>query len=580
MNPAARGWRIAAVAMLVGLLACALGIARAFATSGARSPGQDVAGAIGLMLTAGWDANSRPFSNVERGQLNTLYEPGGHRPIWVDESGRPSRDARAALALLSDAAGEGLDPVDYTARAIEGQMAALETGRGQPQDIAAFDLALSVNTLRYLRGLHAGRIDPRAIGFRLAARVDDHDFASLLREALTRHRIDELATELTPPLALYRGLRGMLARYRALAARDTIEPLPRFSATVRPGDVSAELVGPLHQRLVALGDLPADAPVAADGAGYAGALVEGMKHFQLRHGLQADGVIGRDTQAALQVPLEWRVRQIELALERLRWLPHLGENRFLAVNIPMFQVWGWDLIPANGAPSFGMGVIVGRALNTQTPVFVEEMRYVIFRPYWNIPPSILRHEILPALQRDADYLARHQMEIVSGQGDDARPVRSNAESIARLRQGTYRVRQRPGPTNALGLVKFVFPNDANVYLHGTPAPQLFRQSRRDFSHGCVRVEDPVALAEWALKDQPEWDRDRILEAMHANQPRRVNLTRPIQVILFYVTAVVMPEDGTLRFADDIYGHDVRLDRALSHRPPPFAGSETPSPSSR
>ena len=221
-------------------------------------------------------------------------------------------------------------------------------------------------------------------------------------------------------------------------------------------------------------------------------------------------------------------------------------------------------MPRDGAPSAGMGVIVGRALNTRTPVFVEEMPYIIFRPYWNVPRSIARQEIVPALQRDPAYLRREDMEIVSGQGDDARVVALSAESIALLRQGTLRVRQRPGPKNSLGSVKFVFPNDDNVYLHGTPALQLFSRSRRDFSHGCVRVEDPVALAAWALKDQPEWTQERILAAMNANRPLQVNLPRPIQVILFYVTAVV--EDGTMRFAEDIYGHDAKLDRALARRP--------------
>jgi murein L,D-transpeptidase YcbB/YkuD len=214
-----------------------------------------------------------------------------------------------------------------------------------------------------------------------------------------------------------------------------------------------------------------------------------------------------------------------------------------------------------------MGVIVGRALNTQTPVFAEEMRYLIFRPYWNVPSSILRKEILPTLARDPDYLRRQDMEIVSGPGDDARPVAMSEESMAGLRRGTLRVRQRPGPKNSLGLVKFVFPNDLDVYMHGTPTPQLFGRARRDFSHGCVRVEDPIALAQWALQDQPQWTRDRILDAMHATGSQRVSLTRPIQVILFYVTAVVMPEDGTIRFAEDIYGHDAKLDRALAKRQP-------------
>ena len=207
-------------------------------------------------------------------------------------------------------------------------------------------------------------------------------------------------------------------------------------------------------------------------------------------------------------------------------------------------------------------MIVGRALNTQTPVFVEQLQEVVFRPYWNVPRSIARHEILPIIERDPDYLRRQDMEIVRGPGDDARAVAGTAENIALLRQGALRVRQRPGSRNALGLVKFVFPNNENVYMHGTPAPALFRRSRRDFSHGCVRVEDPAALAAWALADRPEWTRDRIDAAMTGSQSVRVKLVRPIQVILFYTTAAVMPEDGTIRFTEDIYLHDARLGRAL------------------
>ncbi len=527
-----------------------------------------MAEAVRAILAFGDDDPANPAlgapTPAERKQLAALYETERHAPLWVDAAGRPSRDARDALALLDGAAVEGLDPADYRASILDGLAAALEaTPAPQVSDIAVFDAPLSLSTLRYFRDLHIGRVDPRAIGFRMTAAADDDDFVAVLRAAITNHRVTEAAAELAPPFALYRGLRSMLARYRTLAADSTLESLPPPTAAVRPGKPYAGLRA-LHDRLVALGDVPADVP---ESLVYEGALVEGVKRFQIRHGLEADGVLGKGTQAALDVPLSWRVRQIELALERLRWLSHVAEDRLLAVNIPMFRLWVWDSMPRDGAPSFGMGVIVGRALNTQTPVFVEEMRYIIFRPYWNIPPSILRHEILPALERDPDYLRREDMEIVSGPGDDARPVALTPESLAPLRQGRLRVRQRPGPKNALGLVKFVFPNDENVYLHGTPAPQLFSRPRRDFSHGCVRVEDPVALAEWALKDQPEWTRDRILEAMEGSKSRRVNLTRPIQVILFYITAVVMPEDGTIRFAEDIYGHDAKLDRALASRRP-------------
>jgi L,D-transpeptidase YcbB len=484
--------------------------------------------------------------------------------IWVDTDGFPTQDAREALALVRNAADEGLDPADYDSARLDSLATALRAEpRPSARDAATFDAALSGALVRYLRHLHSGRVDPRTAGFHLSLPVDEHDFAAILRTAVASHRLSETVAGFTPPFAAYRELRSMLARYRALAADPSLERPPAFLATVRPGDSYTDLQALRHQ-LVALGDLP-DLSTQWEPPVYAGQLVEGVKHFQVRHGLEPDGVLGRSTQAALRVPLATRVRQIELSLERLRWLPHPGEERFVAVNIPMFRLWAWDSIPPDGTPSFDMGVIVGRALDTQTPVFVDEMRAVIFKPYWNIPSSILRLEILPALERDPDYLRRQNMEIVSGPGDDARPVPATAENVAGLRQGRLRVRQRPGPNNALGLVKFVFSNDENIYMHGTPAMELFSRSRRDFSHGCVRLEDPVALAEWVLNDQPEWTQEGILAAMHGNNTRRVNLPKPIQVILFYITAVVMPGDGTIRFAEDIYRHDARLEKALGLR---------------
>jgi murein L,D-transpeptidase YcbB/YkuD len=511
-----------------------------------------------------------------RTELAALYDAVGSRPLWVDETGHPSADAHEALRLLSGAATDALDPADYEAPALAGKAAVLEKAPSPTaSSVADFDTGLSEGTLRYLRHLHTGRIDPRAIGFRMTASRDAHDFAELLRSAVAGHRVRHLATELAPPLVLYRNLREMLRRYRDLAADSALARNRVPDRTVRPGDSAADL-GSLFELLGRLGDLSASPPVPLSET-YDEPLVGAVKRFQQRHGLEADGIVGAATRAALSVPLTDRVRQIELALERLRWLPHLDPERFVAVNIPMFQLWVWDAIPANGAPSFGMNVIVGRSLNRQTPVFVERMDSIVFRPYWNVPSSIVRGEILPAIARDPTYLERHDMEIVSGQGDNARIEPAMADSIAQLQQGRLRVRQRPGPRNSLGTVKFVFPNDANVYLHSTPAPELFRQSRRDFSHGCVRVEDPVALAEWALKSENGWTRDRIVAAMDAPRPLHVKLTRPIQVILFYITAAVMPDDGSIHFAQDIYGHDARLDRALRRSAMAFPATRARSP---
>jgi murein L,D-transpeptidase YcbB/YkuD len=215
-----------------------------------------------------------------------------------------------------------------------------------------------------------------------------------------------------------------------------------------------------------------------------------------------------------------------------------------------------------------MRAIVGRALRTETPVFVAMLESVVFRPYWNVPRSILLKEILPAAERDRDLAQRTDYEVVTASGDPPEVVPIGPGTIDGLRRGTLRLRQRPGPANALGLVKFVFPNDADVYLHGTPAVELFAHARRDFSHGCIRVEDPAALAEWVLRDEAGWDGHRIASAMAGPASSSVQLSRPIRVVLHYTTAAVLPEDGSLHFADDIYRHDAALEQALARRPRP------------
>jgi L,D-transpeptidase YcbB len=522
----------------------------------------DAASALRAIVNSAADLPSLRLTTAEQRELIALYGGGAQQPLWVDGSGRIGRNGRDAMTLLNAAANDGLDPSDYDVRGIAALASRLaDRSPVAAADIAAFDVGLSVNTLRFLADLHLGRVDPRAMRFRVPDR-QPHDFVTPLRAAIAAYRVPALAAEFAPSIPLYAQLRDALGRYRALAADPTIDPFALPAVTVRPGDPFVN-AGALSRRLVRLGDLTAadSDPVVAPL--YARRLVDGVKHFQQRHGLEPDGVLGTATRTALTVPLAWRARQIELALERLRWVPDIGDEPYLAVNIPMFRVWAIE--PGAATVPFSTEVIVGRALNTQTPVLVEDMEHVIFRPYWNVPPSIVRQEIMPAIRRNPDYLRRHDMEIVDGQSDNARVVPETPANLQRAEQGAFRIRQRPGPNNSLGLVKFVFPNDANVYMHGTPAQELFSRPRRDFSHGCIRVADPVGLAQWVLSDSPEWTRDRIVGAMNGREPLRVNLVRQIRVIIFYVTAVATPADGGVQFVEDIYRHDARLDAYLTRR---------------
>ncbi len=446
---------------------------------------------------------------------------------------------REARALLDAAASEGLDPVVYR------------------------DAAPDAAFLAFLHDLHVGRVRARDLGFGVTVPAPGESAVEQsLLDALAANRLSLAVERLRPPLAQYAQLREQLARYRRIAAETRWAALPAAPRKVEPGQSWAGTAA-LAERLSALGDLPPGGAVSE--ARYDGTLVGAVKRFQSRHGLEPDGVLGRATLAALEIAPAQRVRQIELAMERLRWLPARGGRPVIAINLPMFRLWAWAAEAPEATPSLAMDVIVGRAMRTQTPVFADEMTHLVFRPYWNVPRSILRQELLPALERDAGYLAAHDMEIVAGAGDDARTVGPSPEVLEALRVGTLRVRQKPGPKNSLGLAKFIFPNDDNVYLHGTPARELFARSRRDFSHGCVRVADPAALAEWLLREQPGWDRESIVAAMNGTRTQQVNLRAPVPVLLYYLTALVSPDDGSLHFADDLYGHDAALERRLAER---------------
>ncbi|CAL95616.1 L,D-transpeptidase family protein [Azoarcus olearius] len=487
----------------------------------------------------------------------------GVAPSWFAH-GRPVPAARQAVDILAAAAAEGLDPADYDAGALRAQLDAL--GRGTaPETQAAFDAALSAAMARYLGDVHRGRIDPRSVHAAYAGPAPEaFDADAYLRAALAEDRVEEAARAAVPPLPLYGALRTALAHYRTLAAGADAQaawslplPLPP-RRKLEPGQPYAGLAL-LARRLTLLGDLVADVPLPPR---YEGALVDAVKRFQLRHGLAADGVVGRGTLAELEVAPAARVRQIELTMERLRWTPLLQAPRMIVVNVPEFMLRAYEVRDGRIEVAARMKVIVGKALDTRTPLFAEDMRFIEFSPYWNVPPSIARAELVPRLRREPGYWNAQGFEFVAGDGT-ANPTLSTAGLDAVLR-GTLRIRQRPGPHNALGDIKFVFPNNDNIYLHHTPTPQLFARDRRDFSHGCIRVEAPVELARFVLRDQPEWDEARIREAMSAGSSKTIRVATPLPVLIAYGTAMVDAE-GHAHFFRDIYGHDQLLHDTLLRR---------------
>lgn len=487
--------------------------------------------------------------------LRVLYANEADGLFWF-EGGQPVPTLAGAVEALAQSGERGLDPDDYDADRLAAAFKSVATASAPEH--ALFDLAVSADLLRLLAAVRHGRVDPRTLSFDYDIAPRRLDAVAALREARDGRGVSATLDALEPPFQHYARGKAALELYRRLAAQGDaalVPTLPKGKTKVERG-AAWPGVPALRARLTQLGDLKAD---AATGDVYDDALFEAVKRFQARHVIDADGVVGKGTIEALNVPVRERERQIELALERMRWLPEMAGRPVIFVNVALYRLWATDT--ARTPEPLRMRVVVGQALDHRTPLFVEQMRYIVFRPYWNAPYSITVKEMVPRLRKDPGYLAKEDLEIVAGGEEDQTALPPTPENLAKLVAGRLHIRQKPGPHNALGLAKFIFPNTESVYMHGTPSQSLFARSRRDFSHGCIRLEDPKRLAEWVLKDQPEWTGARIEAAMKGERPQQVNLKEPMTVVLFYDTVHVNSE-GILHFAHDIYGHDRALDLAL------------------
>jgi L,D-transpeptidase YcbB len=479
---------------------------------------------------------------------------------WV-RGNRVTPQAVAMIQIFKQASLKGLNPDDYDASRWDGRLAKMQRAASPPSDagLVSFDLALTVCTMRYISALQIGRVNPQRLRFSFDADSTKYDLPGFIRsDVLPASDVNAVLVKLEPQYLGYQRAEAKLATYIKLASEGDGQPLPVPDKAVRPGKPyagMAQLVWRLHE----LGDLSTDYVPPAKATIYDGAVVEAVKRFQRRHGLDRDGVLGKGTTAQLNTPLSFRVQQLQLTLERYRWLPPGFPDPPIVVNIPEFRL---RTLRRQPAWFLSMKVVVGKAYRHHTPVFANYMRYLIFRPYWEVPLSIQRAELIPKIERDRNYLASNDFEVVNSDGDFVTDGTVSADVLSGLRSGALNIRQKPGPKNSLGLVKFIFPNSYNVYLHGTPAVELFSKARRDFSHGCIRVENPVALAAWVLRDRPEWDVARIQAVMNGNQTMQVNLKQPIPVLIIYTTGVVQP-NGEVRFFQDIYDEDASLKKALA-----------------
>jgi murein L,D-transpeptidase YcbB/YkuD len=526
-------------------LACLLLLAAA-ALAGVQGGAQEPAAAeaVPLLLRSRLPASgAAPRLEIEgRGfraspLLSCFYERRDYAPAW--SAGGVLRPGVAELlAALAAAADDGLRPEDYRAPALA-RLADAARSHPSERQLADLDLLLSDAFLTFARDLRTGKVNPSSIYSDCGLEHDPTDLAVVLEEAVQANRIRATLADQVPPHREYALLRQALARYRQIAERGGLDSVPP-GPTLRAGD-RGERVAALRARLAeaAVSDAAAPLPETTAPDLFDAALVEAVRAFQQRHGLEDDGAAGKSTLAELDQRAEDHVRQIEVNLERWRWLPRDLGRQHVLVNIAGFRLEAVE----DGRTALEMRVIVGKPY-TRTPMFSSAMDTVVLNPSWYVPQKIAVNEILPKARRDPSYLRREGYEVISGS----------------------RIRQKPGPQNALGRIKLVFPNRFDVYLHDTPARTLFGRTVRTFSHGCIRIEKPSDLALWVLRDDPRWTPEAIQAGIDAGAELKIPLRRKIPVHVAYWTAWI-DEHGTLRLGRDVYGRDAELARLLAAERP-------------
>ena len=509
--------------------------------------------------------------------LRRFYGERVHLPAWVGADGRVLPRAREALAGLRSAREHGLPPDDYHAARIESLLSELDAGREgagarfpdaatdrRLRLLAELDLLLTDAFLTYGSHLVSGRVDPRSIDPLWTVNGRERDMAALLGRTLEAGRSPRaVLADLAPRHPGYARLQRALTAYRRLASAGGWPTVPEGPA-LRAGEAGPR-VAALRRRLAASGELSADdgGNDAVSDTVFDDPLDAAVRSFQRRHGLEADGIVGEGTLGALNVPAGSRVSQIERNLERWRWLPaELGETH-LRVNIADF---GLEVVEGDSTV-LSMRAVVGRDYR-QTPVFSDTMRYVVLNPTWNVPRSIAGRDILPRLKESISYLEEQGMVVYRGWSPDAPPVDPSTVDWSRLSADSlpYRFVQRPGPLNALGRVKFMFPNQFAVYIHDSPARSLFGRSVRSFSSGCIRVERPLELLDYVLRGREEWSPAKLRGALETGREQTIRLPRELPVHIEYWTAWA-GEDGAVHFRPDVYGRDARLASALEAAPP-------------
>jgi len=508
-----------------------------------------------------WTATSKKIAGGERIYsavlVESFYKGRNFQPAW-SRNGHLIQ-VETLIRAVEEAYGDGLSPDYYHLDLIR----SLVDKAGKelaPDSIQLSDLDILLTDAFITLGCHlsAGCVNPVTIETEWFSKSLRVDVSAVLERALDKKQIREALMGLRPQKDIYGRLRLALARYRELSSKAEW-PLVLAGPRLKKGSKSA-IVVELRKRLAASGDLADEEAMAGDL--FDEQVEQSVIVFQKRHGLIIDGVVGRDTLNALNVTLKQRIRQMELNMERLRWILGNLEERFIEVNIANFQL---DVIE-NDKSILSMKVVVGKPYQ-RTPIFAAKMTYIVINPLWNIPDSIARKEILKKIRKDPHYLTEQNIKVLNGWRSQGQQVDAENIDWSKVTEKAlpYRFRQEPGPLNPLGTLKFMFPNEFDVYLHDTSAKRLFSENVRAFSHGCIRIEKPLELAEYLFRDDARWSRRELVAAVEKGTEQTVLIPHTVNVHFLYLTAWV-DESGTVQFRNDIYGRDGSLDEALRRKP--------------
>jgi len=493
-----------------------------------------------------------------RSEVGRLYESLKGQLAWVRDS-KLSPQAHQTIEALESAAGRGLEPADYDGNLWRKRVDGLGAESADESTALRIDLELSICAMRFIADLHSGRMNPSAFGFEMAVKERKLGLADFLREQLiSASDVNDAIAALEPQIPEYQRLEQALGGYlKTQAATKERKRLPETARSIKPGETYAG-VRQAAEILEDLGDLSQDSAKNISGNRYEGVVVDAIKKFQRENGIEPNGELGPRTLRALQIPPAARIMQINATLEHWRWMPQI-DSRTVIVNIPAFSL---QALNEHAQTELSMKVVVGDAYDHKTPELASEIKNVVFRPYWNVPLSIQKKELVAKIVRRPSYLKENDFELLNPEGKRIDPKVISHAIIDALRNGSLKLRQMPGPDNSVGLVKFEFPNRDDVYLHGTPETKLFNKKSRDLSHGCIRVEDPAGLAAWVLHGLPEWTTDRVQAAMNGDKTDRVQVPPKTSVWILYATAVA-GDGGSVAFFKDVYGYDERFLRLRS-----------------